>query len=98
MTTRDWFTYVNASVASSREPNSAYQIGGLPRGVFSCSSRIGTTGLKNYKNRYEMTCFDHAHSITSKTSFSPASNGTPRIFMVNETDIGPRRNYSMRNQ
>ncbi len=40
-------TYVNASVASSREPNSAYHIGGLPRGVFSCSSRIGTTGLKN---------------------------------------------------
>ncbi len=39
--------YVNASVASSREPNSAYHIGGLPRGVFSCSSRIGTTGLKN---------------------------------------------------
>jgi hypothetical protein len=37
-----------ASVASSREPNSAYHIGGLPRVVFSCSSRIGTTGLKNY--------------------------------------------------
>ena len=40
-------THVNASVASSREPNSAYQIGGLPRGVFSCSRRIGTIGLKN---------------------------------------------------
>ncbi len=39
--------YVMASVASSREPNSAYHTGGLPRGVFSCSSRMGTTGLKN---------------------------------------------------
>ncbi len=44
---QDYKTYVNASVASSREPNSAYHMGGLPRGVFSCSSRIGTTGLKN---------------------------------------------------
>lgn len=38
-------------MASSREPNSAYHIGGLPRGVFSCSRRIGTTGLKNYNNQ-----------------------------------------------
>lgn len=44
-------SYVKASVASSRDPNSAYQIGGLPRGVFSCSSRIGTTGLKNYEQK-----------------------------------------------
>jgi len=39
--------YVIASVASSREPNSAYQTGGRPRGVSSGSSRIGTTGSKN---------------------------------------------------